>query len=183
VVVGVLAASLMGACRSDGSDAKAKAAVRPKSQTQPSVEEVCRLVTPSELEAVLGAKVGKGQHPTKTGRRTPGVPGMQFCRFDDEAEGHALLGLSWSLSQATFKQTAESWPDVVRVHNLGDEAAFGAGILLVRQGRYLFLSEVEALAPEAPPTPEEARRVQRERMTLLALKALARLPKHDPARK
>lgn len=139
------------------------------------------------MKAVLGSEVGKGQSPSSTGRNPPAhAPGMQFCRFDDEAEGHVTLGLSRSLVKETFQVAVKTWrsaPDavVLPVRNLGDEAvSFGSNTVLVREDGHLVLVVVEAVASvKKPPTEEEARRANRERLITLTLQVLSRIPKNS----
>lgn len=181
----LVTSALLVSCSDSSGDASAGVEPSRSDQGQTSVKEVCQLVKPQEVKAVLRSEVGKGRSPSSAGRNNPAyVPGMQFCRYDDEAGGHATIGLTRALAEDTFKAAEKSWrsaPDaeVLRVRNLGDEAVYsGSNSVLVRQDRHLILVEVDAVASvKTPPTPESARRASRERLITLTLQILSRLPK------
>ena len=171
-------AGSFGACDRN-SNSVASEEVRAAATTmgdRPSLEQVCRLVTPAEVEAVLGREVGQPREPEPLHIAV----GMRACAYGEPGE-EVTVGLSSSFAPQVFDKAVAKLKAnnvaLVPLHNIGDEAvAFFGGWLLVRVNPYVLYLGIKRTNPPFLPT-EAAPPAIREQNINLALKALDRLPK------
>lgn len=178
-------ALVLAACGRDTGSA-GSAAPAAAAGAMPSFEKVCALVEPAEVEAVLGAKVGKPEEPPPQAG-IPEIVGMRYCTFGDLGKQTLTVGLSSGLGTQVFKEAVTKLTDkyvfVAPVYNLGDEAlAFFGGFLVVRDGPYVAYLGVtrQDENPLEVNRFEAAPQAVRERNVSLALGVLERLPKVPP---
>lgn len=162
----------------DGDEVRAV----PPGEDRPSLDHVCGLLKPAEVEAALDQEVGKPYEPPP--QRI--AVGMRHCEFGAPEEGQVTLGLSSAFPRQVFDKAVAKLKvekiALVPVRNLGDEAAmFFGGLLLIRQNPYVLYVGVARAGNRFSPTEAAPSAVRRENIAL-ALKALDRLSSQQPPR-